>query len=384
MAVSVSIIVPCYNVAPYVDACMDSLVRQTLRDIEIICVNDGSTDGTPVLLHAWEERDSRVRVIDRENGGLSVARNTGMELASGEYIGFVDPDDYVEHSMYARLLEEARRHDAEITGCGYTGFSDGDGMVLEEWCWTPVAGVEENVKSSSFHLNALWMRTDVVVWNKLYRKDFLNRHHLRFETSFRAAEDDVFCLMLLPHATRVAVIPDRLYWYRRQREGSISSSWDERGAPFMIAVERLMHATEYWKKVGWLDSGLAQGWVSQALRVYLLGHFLAQDYPLPQLSEAEWALLRARCRKWFAMVGNMDAFRSLGKWDFAFCRLLAAPPEGAGWLSRALWKFLSRCRGRRGRYYEVCWRLSLPEGREKTAALEIAAGEEHEDLNDES
>lgn len=83
--------------------------------------------------------------------------------------------------------------------------------------------------------------------------------------------------MLLPHATRVAVIPDRLYWYRRQREGSISSSWDERGAPFMIAVERLMHATEYWKKVGWLDSGLAQGWVSQALRVYLLGHFLAQD-----------------------------------------------------------------------------------------------------------
>lgn len=98
-AVSVSIIVPCYNVAPYVDACMDSLVCQTLRDIEIICVNDGSTDGTPALLRAWEERDSRVRVIDRENGGLSVARNTGMELAAGEYIGFVDPDDYVEHSM---------------------------------------------------------------------------------------------------------------------------------------------------------------------------------------------------------------------------------------------------------------------------------------------
>lgn len=79
--------------------------------------------------------------------------------------------------------------------------------------------------------------------------------------------------MLLPHATRVAVIPDRLYWYRRQREGSISSSWDERGAPFMIAVERLMHATEYWKKVGWLDSGLAQGWVSQALLGLFAGPF---------------------------------------------------------------------------------------------------------------
>lgn len=160
MAVSVSIIVPCYNVAPYVDACMDSLVCQTLRDIEIICVNDGSTDGTPALLRAWEERDSRVRVIDRENGGLSVARNTGMELASGEYIGFVDPDDYVEHSMYARLLEEARRHDAEITGCGYTGFSDGDGMVLEEWCWTPVAGVEEKLQSSVFHEDSVCLEED--------------------------------------------------------------------------------------------------------------------------------------------------------------------------------------------------------------------------------
>lgn len=179
MAVSVSIIVPCYNVAPYVDACMDSLVRQTLRDIEIICVNDGSTDGTPVLLHAWEERDSRVRVIDRENGGLSVARNTGMELASGEYIGFVDPDDYVEHSMYARLLEEARRHDAEITGCGYTGFSDGDGMVLEEWCWTPVAGVEEKLQSSVFHEDSVWKRMGVLAWNKLYKKEFLDKYGLR-------------------------------------------------------------------------------------------------------------------------------------------------------------------------------------------------------------
>ncbi len=197
MAVSVSIIVPCYNVAPYVDACMDSLVRQTLRDIEIICVNDGSTDGTPVLLHAWEERDSRVRVIDRENGGLSVARNTGMELASGEYIGFVDPDDYVEHSMYARLLEEARRHDAEITGCGYTGFSDGDGMVLEEWCWTPVAGVEEKLQSSVFHEDSVWKRMGVLAWNKLYKKEFLDKYGLRFEPSFRKGEDDVFYLMLL-------------------------------------------------------------------------------------------------------------------------------------------------------------------------------------------
>lgn len=122
MSAAVSIIVPCYNVAPYLDKCMESLTLQTLGDLEIICVNDGSGDDTPAILRAWAERDGRIRVVDRENGGLSAARNTGMALAGGEYIGFVDPDDYVEHSMYGRLLEKARRSDADVTACGYTGF----------------------------------------------------------------------------------------------------------------------------------------------------------------------------------------------------------------------------------------------------------------------
>lgn len=137
MSAAVSIIVPCYNVAPYLDKCMESLTLQTLGDLEIISVNDGSGDDTPAILRAWAERDGRIRVVDRENGGLSAARNTGMALAGGEYIGFVDPDDYVEHSMYGRLLEKARRSDADVTACGYTGFSDRDGSILEKWSLSP-------------------------------------------------------------------------------------------------------------------------------------------------------------------------------------------------------------------------------------------------------
>lgn len=86
MSAAVSIIVPCYNVAPYLDKCMESLTLQTLGDLEIICVNDGSGDDTPAILRAWAERDGRIRVVDRENGGLSAARNTGMALA-----GFCTP-----------------------------------------------------------------------------------------------------------------------------------------------------------------------------------------------------------------------------------------------------------------------------------------------------
>lgn len=358
MSAAVSIIVPCYNVAPYLDKCMESLTLQTLGDLEIISVNDGSGDDTPAILRAWAERDGRIRVVDRENGGLSAARNTGMALAGGEYIGFVDPDDYVEHSMYGRLLEKARRSDADVTACGYTGFSDRDGSILEKWSLSPEEGVEENVQACVFQENAVWRRMAAVAWNKLYKREFLERNGLRFEPRFRQGEDDAFWLMVLAHATRLAVIPDQLYWYRRQRKGAISLAWEEKGCPLPLVADRLLHATAYWKKCGWLESGLERGWVLRALRHYLLVRLLNPGQPLPQLSEEEWRRLRGKCREWFALAGEAEAFRTLGKWDFALCRMLASPPEHPGFLSRAWWKLLSRCRGRRGRYYRLKGKLS--------------------------
>ena len=358
MSVSVSVIVPCYNVAPYLEECLESLVNQSLRDLEIICVNDGSTDATPELLEAWARKDGRIHVIHGENGGPSSARNAGMDAAGGEFIGFVDPDDYVEHAMYGRLLEEARKYDADVVACGYTGFSNRDGTVLEKESCSPAAGMEEDVKSSLFRHDSVWMRMGVVVWNKLYRKDFLDRHGLRFEPDFRLSEDDAFRMLLLAHAGRVAVIPDRMYWYRRELKGSLSFSMEDGRPPFMIVLERLMYATAYWKKVGWLDSGLKNGWVQQALRRYVLGYLLSLDHPLPQLNAREWALSGDKCREWFFMTGGTAAFRDLGKWDVAVCRLLAASRERPGALSRAWWKLLSRRCGRRGRYYAVRLHLS--------------------------
>lgn len=136
---TVSVILPCYNVAPYLDQCLESLVRQTWESLEIICINDGSTDGTSAVLHSWAARDRRIRVVDRENGGQASARNVGMDMASGEYIAFADPDDYVEHSMYGRLMEEICTHDADVVACGYTSFSDENGSVLEELSRSPVS-----------------------------------------------------------------------------------------------------------------------------------------------------------------------------------------------------------------------------------------------------
>lgn len=122
MKTAVSVIVPCYNVAPYVDECMSGLAEQTLGPMEIICVDDGSTDGTLELLYRWREKDNRLRVISQSNAGVSAARNAGLDAAEGKYVGFVDPDDRVDRRMFSRLLGAAERM-MRMSWCAVAGNS---------------------------------------------------------------------------------------------------------------------------------------------------------------------------------------------------------------------------------------------------------------------
>ena len=110
----VSIIVPCYNVGEYLADCLDSLIEQTFKDIEIVCVNDGSTDKTPQILDDYAKKDSRIKIVTQENGGLSSARNAGMENASGDYYIFVDSDDTISPNMVEEMVKKAKEHDAKI------------------------------------------------------------------------------------------------------------------------------------------------------------------------------------------------------------------------------------------------------------------------------
>lgn len=137
MKTAVSVIVPCYNVAPYVDECMSGLAEQTLGPMEIICVDDGSTDGTLELLYRWREKDNRLRVISQSNAGVSAARNAGLDAAEGKYVGFVDPDDRVDRRMFSRLLGAAEKNDADVVVCGCREFVEKDGVVVHEGGWSP-------------------------------------------------------------------------------------------------------------------------------------------------------------------------------------------------------------------------------------------------------
>ena len=172
----------------------------------------------------------------------------GLDAAAGEYIGFVDPDDYVDTSMYARLVETAQRHGAEVAACGYTSFSEEDGTVMEDAGHAPEPGFEPDAKKSCFSGESVWLRMDVVVWNKVYRRSFFEENGLRMKPGFRGGEDDIFWLTALPHASRLAVIPDQLYFYRRKRAGSLSDVWDRDGWFYSMNMDRLEYVTAYWEK----------------------------------------------------------------------------------------------------------------------------------------
>ena len=276
MSVSVSIIVPCYNVAAYLDQCMESLAGQSMEDIEIICVNDGSSDHTAEILREWRDRDGRVRVIDRKNSGVSAARNSGMEAAAGKYIGFVDPDDVVERNMFRRLFDAAVEKDADVAVCGYHEFCDRGGMDMPESGWSPSAGFFPEEKAERFRRGTPWSRCAGTVWNKLIRRKLLEENGVRFVPGLRQGEDLYFCLMLLTVAPRLLILPDRLYHYRRERPGSASCGRDPRLGDFRMDLMGMESLARFWGERGLLDSPAAFGLVDYCMEL-MRRHFIMKE-----------------------------------------------------------------------------------------------------------
>lgn len=213
MPPDVSIIVPCYNVAAYIDVCLESLTRQTLRSIEIICINDGSTDNTWNCLLRWQAKDDRIILLNQSNAGVSTARNAGLDAARGLYVGFADPDDYADPEMYGRLLSGALEHDADVVECGNHVFSDTTAELIVSRRRSPAWNFESDASPANFFRDSVWGKMDICVWSKLFRRSMLETHSLRFHADLKCGgEDETFRLTVLPHASRLLFIPDCLYY----------------------------------------------------------------------------------------------------------------------------------------------------------------------------
>ena len=203
----VSIIVPVYNVEDYLERCVKSIINQTYRNIEIILVDDGSTDNSGVICDEFSKNDDRIIVFHKENGGLSDARNYGIDRAAGEYLIFVDSDDYIHPQMVEALYRAQNITDADITACDYTRDIDVISKVhIEDYSLLDIRTFDRDEAMNSVSTNGI----HVMAWNKLYKKDLFE--NIRYPKG-RIHEDEWILHHLLWECEKIAVISEKLYFY---------------------------------------------------------------------------------------------------------------------------------------------------------------------------
>ena len=217
----VSVIIPVYNTEKYLRQCLKSIMKQSLSDIEIICVDDGSTDSSPKILDSFAKKDKRIRVIHKSNAGYGHTVNTGIRNAKGEFIGVVDSDDYISAEMYEELFKKAREHDLDFVKSDFyeirsyrdkvyrkkiTAFDDPD-------MYESVINPQENSDVFNF--------VTMNIWTGIYRRDFIKKNNIRFNESPGAAfQDSGFWFQTLCTAKRIMFDDGAYYRYRRDNPNS--------------------------------------------------------------------------------------------------------------------------------------------------------------------
>ena len=215
---TVSIIVPVYNVENYLSKCLDSLINQTYKDIQIICVNDGSTDNSSKILYEYAQKDSRIKIAEKENGGLFSARHEGMKYVDGDYILFVDSDDYVDRTLVEKCVNTA---DADIVVFG--AFSVKKDKITSGgygYSKIPCKYFKKTFNKDDFGKDIF--KFPPTAWSKMYRTSFIKENNIRFQ-EIRNGEDQLFFIHSMLTAKKIAVIPENLYYYLKTRKGAITA-----------------------------------------------------------------------------------------------------------------------------------------------------------------
>lgn len=234
----ISIIVPAYNIEAYLPRCLDSILAQKYTDLEIIVVNDGSRDGTAAVMDAYAAKDSRVKAIHKENGGVTSARLRGLEAATGDWIGFCDGDDFVEPDMYARLMENALTHNAAVSHCGYKMmFPSGR---IDYYYNTGKLTVQAGSQGCTDLLEGKFIEPGLV--NKLYRRELFAGLADWLDASIRINEDLLMNFYLFRQAN-IAVFEDFCPYHYILRKGSAAvSKLNEPKLADPIKVQHILEA----------------------------------------------------------------------------------------------------------------------------------------------
>ena len=216
----ISVIVPVYNVEKYLDKCVESIVNQTYKDLEIILVDDGSPDNCPAMCDEWAKKDDRIKVIHKENGGLSSARNAGLDVAVGEFLAFADSDDYLYSQSFEYMLNAIQEYEADIAMCSTVSIDQKGNLISKNVLnRNAVYSAGEIVENFVIPLNT-------AVWNKLFRSDCIANY--RFPNGKVHGEDLVFITKLITTKTRLVTIDYVGYCYKKNPNSITNSEFSEK------------------------------------------------------------------------------------------------------------------------------------------------------------
>ncbi len=231
--IKVSIIVPVYNVENYLEECINSIVFQDYSNWELLLIDDGSSDGSASICDKYSNSDPRIVTIHQENRGASVARNRGIDLASGKYVMFVDSDDYIENSMLMKMIQAMEEESADLVICGYARFTESY-VDRRSYSKNPITLLKSKEEIGKLYTKPETNMFGISIWAKLYRNEVLQSEKIRFNPSISYEEDCQFNVDYFEKINCAIVLSDVLYYYR-QMEISLSKGYKKNTFGFLVA-----------------------------------------------------------------------------------------------------------------------------------------------------
>lgn len=254
----ISIIIPAYNVDKYIEQCLNSVINQTYKNLEIIVINDGSTDNTQQIIDRFSEIDRRIKIVHKENTGVSDTRNLGLEMASGEYIGFIDSDDEIKSEMYQTLLSHLINNDADIAHCGFE--------LISKTCSKVFNGTNKiYIQSQKEALTSL-LKGDIFEpssCTKLYKKQVLE--NLKFDSKVKFNEDLLFNVEAFLQSQKIVFHDVPLYKYKYNPSSASRSTQNHEIQKSVLRVTQLLH--DQLNGVG-IDKVRNQFYVNKLISIY--------------------------------------------------------------------------------------------------------------------
>lgn len=268
----ISVIIPIYNVEAYLSRCIESVIGQTMLDIEIICVNDGTKDNSVDIVRRYMSFEPRIRLIEKENGGIASARNAGLRAATGDIIQFLDPDDYLDLNACETICKGFYSYQADIVVFGSTPFPD----VPEIDEWITYKLTSRDTYYPEFHPDAMILEPCGLpfIWNKAFKREFLVQNHLEFDESIHFGEDMAFLFSSVPRAKGILFIEDPLHFYQCFRKDSLMDNYrDDNVRKLAYHVHNMEIITRGWYEQGWFKQ-----WGSEFFEWFV-------DFLVPDLME---------------------------------------------------------------------------------------------------